>query len=267
MKSILLLSSMVLIVGCLTAQEGAKESKKDKKKKKEKVEQEAMAEAENKVEEAPMKPKVVEFQEPDFALDIEQADKANSGGIYNAYSMELLNADKKIVDKAWRSLMKSYNGKTKFNKREGEFGTSNARITELGSALYTVKASIEQRGDNVVVHSWYEDAEGYVGADMASEDSGVNQLLDGFAVTVRQMMVKKELDGEEKILKQSESYLTKLKRQNAGYHKDIEVAKRKIAEAERKIIENEVEQETSVAKIDGQRTIVEAVRQRLRRIN
>ena len=72
---------------------------------------------------------------------------------------------------------------------------------------------------------------------------------------------------EEKNLKQEENTLNKLKRQNDSYHKDIEEAKRKIATAEQNIIENEAAQETAVMKIDGQRTIVEAVRQRLKRIN
>lgn len=261
MKSILLLASMLLLVGTIGAQDEAKKDKKDKKK-------DEVEEMQTEVEEKqPAKPKVVAFQEPDFALDIEQANKANSEGIYNAYSMELLSADKKIVDKAWKSLMKSYKGKTKFNKREGEFATTSARITELGSAAFKVKASIEQRGDNVIVHSWYEDGDGYIDANMESEDAGINQMLDRFAVEVRQMMVKKEVDTEEKTLKQSESHLSKLKRQNDGYLKDIETAKRKIAEAEQKIIENEAEQEITIDKIDGQRMIVEAVRQRLKRIN
>lgn len=273
LKSILLLSTMLLFVGTLGAQEETTKKKNTKKAKKEMAEKAAQEEAEKAevVEDTMMKevekPAEVEFQEPAFAMSIEQGAKANSAGIYNAYSMEILNADKKVVEKAWRSLMKSYKGKTKFNKREAEMGTTNARISELGSAIYSVKASIEQRGDNVVVHSWYEGADGYIDEGSDMENSGVQEVLDAFAVDVRKRMVKIELDGEEKILKQSESELKKLKRQNDSYHKDIEIAKRKIAEAEQNIIENEAAQEASVAKIDGQRVMVEAVRKRLRRIN
>lgn len=270
LKSILLLSTMLLLVGTIGAQEETTKKKKAKKAKKEMVEKAAEEKAE--VVEDTMtkeveKPVEVEFQEPAYAMDIEQAAKANSTGIHNAYSMEILNADKKVVEKAWKALMKSYNGRTKFNKREAELGTSNARISELGSATYTVKASIEQRGDNVVVHSWYEGADGYIDEGSDMENGGVQEVLDAFAIDVRKRMVELELDSEEKILKQSESELKKLKRQNDSYHKDIEIAKRKIAEAEQNIIENEAAQEASVAKIDGQRVMVEAVRKRLRRIN
>lgn len=206
------------------------------------------------------------LEEPPYFLDIETSPKANSDGIYDSYSVELMHADKKTVEKAWKELMKSYKGKTKFNKKEDELGTLNARVNELGSSTYNVKAIIEQRGDNVVVHSWFEGEDGYINNTMSSENSGVNELLQNFAVTVRQDMVKIELNSEEKILKKNEALLNKLRRQNEGYHRDIEVAKRKIAEAEQKIIENEAEQESTVIKIDGQRGIVEAVRQRLKRI-
>lgn len=217
----------------------------------------------------PQKESMVEkraFVEPAYFLDIETSAKANSAGIHDSYSIELMHADTKTVEKAWKALMKSYKGKTKMNRKENEFATENARISELGSSTYNVKASIEQRGDNVIVHTWYESGDGYVSQSMSSEDSGVNDMLQAFAVKVRQDMVKNELDGEEKILKQSESQLNKLRRQNEGYHRDIEVAKRKIAEAEQKIIENQAEQESMVMRIDGQREIVEAVRQRLKRI-
>ncbi|MBT8218497.1 MAG: hypothetical protein KJP00_01645 [Bacteroidia bacterium] len=232
----------------------------------------SLAQEETKKDETPKQPlkeNMVEkkaFEEPPYFLDIESSAKANSAGIYDSYSIELMDADIKTVEKAWKDLMKSYKGKTKFNRKEAEFGTLNARISELGSSIYNVRASIESRGDNVIVYSWYESEDGYVNGDMASEDSGVHELLQNFAVSVRQNMVKDELNSEEKVLKQTESQLKKLQRQNEGYHRDIEVAKKKIADAEQKIIENEAEQESTVMKIDGQREIVEAVRQRLKRI-
>ena len=248
-KFLFILAGVLFFVGSSIAQEEAK--------KKEKVEKTVEV----------MKPEVAEFQEPAYAMDVEQGAKANSVGIHNAYSVEILNADKKVVDKAWRSLMKSYKGKTKYNRKEAELGTSNAKVTELGSSAYTIKASIQQRGGNVTVHSWFEGADGYVNDAAESENAGVNALLQSFAVNVRKDMVKMELSNEEKMLKQSESELSKLKRQNDGYHKAIEVAKRKIAEAEQNIIENEAAQEMAVTKIDGQRSIVETVRQRLKRVN
>ena len=251
-KLLFTIAGLLLFVGINTAQEEV-----EKVKKKDKLEENAEV----------MKPKVAEFLEPSFAMDIEQGSKANSAGIYNAYTLEILNADKKVVDKAWRSLMKSYKGKTKYNRKEAEIGTVNAKITELGSASYTIKASIEQRGGNVVIHTWYEGTDGYVDESSESEDVGVYDLLNSFAVSARKDMVKLALDKEEKMLKQSESELSKLKRQNDTYHKAIETAKRKIAEAEQNIIENEAAQEIAVNKIDGQRSIVETVRQRLKRIN
>ena len=253
-KTLLTLAGLLFFVGMTSAQD---EVKKEKKEKKDKMEEATEV----------LQPKVVQFQEPAFAKDIEQGSKANSSGIHNAYSVEILNADKKIVDKAWKALMKSYKGKTKYNRKEAELGTSNAKVTELGSSVYKIKASIQQRGGNVIVHSWYEGADGYVDTHASSEDAGVNSLLQSFVVNVRKDMVKIELHGQEKELKQSESALSKLKRQNDGYHRDIEVAKRKIAEAEQRIIENDAAQEAAVVKIDGQRSLVEGVRQRLKRIN
>ena len=250
-KTLLTLAGLLLFVGIINAQEEAEKEKEESKEKVQEV----------------MESKVAEFQEPVYAMDIEQGAKANSAGIHNAYSVEILNADKKVVDKAWKSLMKSYRGKTKYNRKEAEMGTTNAKVTELGSAVYTIKTSIEQRGGNVVVHSWFEGTDGYIDDTAESENAGVNDLLQSFAVNVRKDMVKMILGSEEKVLKQSESELNKLKKQNDSYHKAIEVAKRKIAEAEQNIIENEAAQEMAVTKIDGQRSIVEGVRQRLKRIN
>lgn len=224
-------------------------------------EKESMAEKEA---EEVMEPKTIAFEEPPYAMEIEQSNLANSNGIANAFSIEILNADKKLVEKQWRTMMKSYQGKTKFNKKEAEMTTSNARVTEMGSNTYTIRANIQERGGNVVVHSWYENADGYISS--GEEASGVKTLLNNFAVNVRKGMVDKELSIEEKTLKKTESQLNKLKKQNDGYHRDIEKAKKVIANSELKIIENEKMQLITQEKIDGQRAIVEAVRKRLKMI-
>jgi len=220
--------------------------------------------AEEVAEEEVMEPKTIAFEEPPFAMDIEQSNLSNSQGIANAFSIEILNADKKLVEKKWRALMKSYLGKTKFNKKEAEMSTTNARVTEMGSNAYTVRANIQERGGNVVVHSWFENSEGYV-VD-GDEASGVKTLLSNFAVEVRKGMVDNELTSEEKTLKKTETELTRLKKQNDGYHRDIEKAKKVIADSELKIIENEKMQLVTQEKIDGQRAIVEAIRKRLKLI-
>lgn len=76
----------------------------------------------------------------------------------------------------------------------------------------------------------------------------------------------KALKTEQKKLAKLQNELDKLEREHNNFYKDIENNKDKIAKAEQDIIENLQEQESSRANIETQKTIVEAVQNKLNQL-
>ncbi|MBL0084905.1 MAG: hypothetical protein IPP37_21825 [Saprospiraceae bacterium] len=102
--------------------------------------------------------------------------------------------------------------------------------------------------------------------DFSAQNRGAETFLWDFWVMARKNVVKKELEAQEKALKNYEKDLSKLEGKNKDYHSDIEKARMKIAENEKNIEVNLKDQEAKKAEIELQRKTVQAVVDKLNSI-
>ncbi len=199
-----------------------------------------------------------------YAQNISQEDRSMNMGVNHAFILDLEDAEAKLVQKLWKDYIKDYKGKTKKVKKSKEVMSEGCKLPGMnGSKPVTAYARTESVGAGSEHIVWFDLGEE---RGFYSGKEG-NDLLEGFATYVKKEQVKMELADEEKRLKQMESDLKKLIRQNEGYHKDIEKAEQAILTAKENIEVNIQEQENTNQLIEAQKEAVEAVRKRLSEIN
>lgn len=198
-----------------------------------------------------------------------ETEKAMYTGVNTALVLEIPDADKKIVEKVWKSYAKSFNGKVKKIKKSDEYQTMGASIAGFSAAgLQNIIVRFEQNGDNVEFISWFELRDQFLGSyHFPEEFDEAQKLLLNFGLEVAKEYTLMELDEEEKSLKKLDNELKRLVKDKEGYEKAIVDYKNKIAEAEANIENNLVEQERKQEEIASQSETIEVVKKKLANLN
>ncbi|MEO1435495.1 MAG: hypothetical protein AAFV80_08155 [Bacteroidota bacterium] len=198
------------------------------------------------------------------AQEVVEESKMMSKGAQNSISIDLKSTDMKMIEKEWEKHLKSYKGKTKKDKKSGEIFTDNAKMRSLSANDVDVYARGYDKGGNVEFAVWFDLGGAYLNsADHATAFEQATAMLEQFEVRVHKVMVQRELDDQEKMLKGFEKELAKLLKDKEGYEKDIQTYQEKIAQREMDIEQNIIDQENKAAEIENQKRIVAEVAARL----
>lgn len=187
----------------------------------------------------------------------------------NSLTVELPGASDKIALKVWKSFIKDHGAKAKKQKKTKEWYSEGAKIESVNAENpVNVTAKVDENSTGATITLWIGMSDDmYVSSAAFPNDyAGAEAFLNEYSKEVNRTLTKMELDDEEKKLKNLKKELSKLERQNKGYHKDIEDAKKRIAKAEQNIETNLKEQEETGSDIDEQIKAVEKVRKKLQDI-
>ncbi|MEM6723777.1 MAG: hypothetical protein AAF598_07040 [Bacteroidota bacterium] len=195
---------------------------------------------------------------------ISEEKRMMSQGAQNALSIELRSNDMKMIEKEWEKHIKSYKGKTKKDRKSGEIFTDNAKMRSLSANDVDMYARCVDKGGNVEFVVWYDLGGAYLNSvDHEGSYDQAMAVLEQFEVRIHKVMVQRELDDQEKMLKGFEKDLAKLLKDKEGYEKDIVNYQEKIAQREMDIEQNIIDQENKAAEIENQKRIVAQVAARL----
>jgi len=191
------------------------------------------------------------------SAQVTESEQYMSQGTYNSLSIDLPTGSEKAAPKEWVKFFKKY-GKTKKNRKTGEYFTDDANVTGMSNNSVDVYATFS----GTVMTAWFD----LGGTYLSSSDNGFatgEQILLDFGLHLKVLQVEDELKGEEKNMKSLQSDLKKLEKSKATLEKNIENWKAKIAEAEADIEKNIQDQEAKTIEIGNQEIIVEQVQARL----
>lgn len=199
-----------------------------------------------------------------FGQSVRTQTKTMSLGPQTAYYIEIDGADKDIVEDAWKEYVKEA-GKTKENKKAKEWVTDNGKITMInGISDVDLYFNIEEGKGQTTSYLWVDLGGRFATPmDTKAESKGIEQFMSDFYVVVRKKVIQKELDREEKKIKDLNKDLLKLGEKNEDLHKDIENYKKKITEAQKNIEKNLNDQDTKMVEIGAQKKVVDKVIDRL----
>ena len=192
----------------------------------------------------------------------EQA-KTMSHGTQNALILSLPDADDRMIEKLWKSYIKEY-GKVKKNRKSKELYSNNAKIPSIsGSTTVDIYATAT---DGQLI-AYFDMGDAFLNSQAHGDSYKAAELfLTEFGHEVRREQIREEIKNEEKALKKLGSELSRLEKNKDGYHKDIERAKEKIAQAEASIEQNIIDQENKNTEIKLQEELVVKVQRKLEQV-
>lgn len=186
-------------------------------------------------------------------------------GTQNALIIELPGVEDKMAEKVWKNYIDKFGGKTKKMKEIKGTITTDTEIYPVGGLeKMNLYSRVEETKEKTTVTVWFELKSGMVRSDdnLKAYTEAVKFMQDyGLQVNIAQ--VEETLEAEEKNLKNLERDMEKLKRDNTGYHRDIEVTKERIAKAEKQIEENVKDQGRTDESIKVQQEKVKEVQTKL----
>jgi predicted 3-demethylubiquinone-9 3-methyltransferase (glyoxalase superfamily) len=189
-----------------------------------------------------------------------------SAGMHNALAVTIESNDTKMIERAWKDLMKDYDGKAKKVRGSDEWMATGVLIVGINGVNPMQVYARWQPGveGGTELTAWFQlgDQE-FLASDRKEQYAEAEKILMKFAHQCKIEQTNNELGESEKKLKGLEKDLDKLKKDNDGYHKDIADAEKKIAEAKDNIIKNEVQQKDAVEMINLQKQLVEEIKLRL----
>lgn len=199
-----------------------------------------------------------------FGQDVNEKKISMSLGPQNAFYVEIPGADKKMAEKTFYEFVKDY-GKMKENGKAREHFMMATKIPVInGTSPIDLYSKFEEGKNMATTYVWVDLGGSFVNSsDHTSQTAALRQFMYDYFIAVRKKVVTEELKAEEKNLSNLEKDLSKLKDKNQDYHNDIEKAKQKIAEAEKNIEKNIVDQENKTKEIDTQKNVVEKVVEKL----
>lgn len=195
-----------------------------------------------------------------YAQNAVEKKTSMSLGLQNAFYIEIPGAEKKVAEKTFNEMVKEY-GKLKENGKAKEYFMMASKMPSInGTSPVDLYAKFEEGKNMTTTYVWIDLGGSFISSEAhASQAASLKQFLYEYFIAVRKKVVGEELKGEEKILSNLERDLKKLKDKNEDYHNDIEKAKQKIAEAEKNIEKNIVDQELKAKEIDSQKIVVDKV--------
>ncbi len=204
------------------------------------------------------------------ATAVKQETKTMSQGVKNALVIEIPSAKPDFVEDKWKNLMDSYKSKPKWNRKEKEFFSDNAQITEInGNNPVDVYAKIEESGtSNTLLTVWFDLGGAYLNKDDHQDKFAFGEkMVMLFAKDVAITATQKELTEEEKKFKKMEGKMKDLVKDKEDLHKDIENYKAKIKKAEDDIIKNDGMQKEQQKSIEDQKINIKKVQQKLEEVS
>ena len=192
--------------------------------------------------------------------DIAEVNRFMSKGEQNAFTVIIRGADLNSTSNYWQKYVKRLKGKDKVDKKTGEVFSDNCKIPEISENQVDVYARFtEESTDEIAVFTWYDLGGTYLTSEVYPEKSAhVRNVLQEFARFVAKSEAEVFLTLAEKSFKDLNKDLSKLERENTGYHKKIEEAQLLIAKMENEI---KLNLEAQAAKKDELKAQLETVNQ------
>jgi myosin heavy subunit len=194
-----------------------------------------------------------------------EEEKLMSQGVKNALTMEIA-AKPDFVEDKWKDFLEKYKAKPKWMKKEKEWFSDNAVISELaGNNPVDVYAKIDPSGSEATLMTvWIDLGGAYLSSYQHSEKYAFAQkMLREFNLKVLKDATQKELEKEEKKLKKADGNFKDLVKDKENLLKDIENYKAKIKKAEDDIIKNDKDQKEAQQAIEEQKGVLKKVQERL----
>ena len=188
------------------------------------------------------------------AQEISEGTKGMNLGTNNSFTISFPDYEDKMVESVWKDFSRQFKGRTKKVKRSNELFTDNATVPSISPNPIDLYTNIKSSGSGSEMTVWVDLGGIFINSsDHPNQFEGVEELLMDFAQELKVVSIENMLDEQNKEMKTLERDLKKLQNDNDKFHKQIEEWKEKIAENERLIEQNLLDQEAKTTEIQNHR--------------
>jgi hypothetical protein len=188
-------------------------------------------------------------------------------GSKNAYMLVLPKCTPKLAEEEWKNFVKQYNKASAAKMKKTDiFLTDNVLVPGISSGNNPIDlyARMDAAGEDTRINLWVDLGGAFVnGADFQLQSEQIEQLLLRFGLQVARTQVQEELKDQEKVLKGLQDDQRKLEKDKKSLEDDIKDYQAKIKKAEENIVKNEDSQRAKQAEIAKQQNVIQAVQERL----
>ncbi len=179
------------------------------------------------------------------------------GGNNNTLTATLFNVDPSDADKAFKSFMKTYDGKN--SSKDGGIFIDNATIKDISNNTIDIYGRANgAKGDKQISYTVAFDLGGAFlnSSEYKSQYKAAEKLIHEFAVKTTREAIEEQLKDAQKVQSKLEDAQKDLEKENKNLNSDIENYKAKIKKAEDDIVKNKANQNTKKTEIETQKKVV-----------
>lgn len=182
-------------------------------------------------------------------------------GINNALVVDIPEANKDVVSRAWRKLMNGAGAKV---SGRTDIEAENVKIPLITTDTLWIFTSLDQKDGYVRLVSGFRIKNTFLSStNNPSAYREAERIVQNFALDQAKNAVQEKVDNEKKKLSRLQKDFNDLDEENAQLSKDIENYNNRIKKATTTISENEKKKESTAKDIEKQKKIVDEIVRKL----
>jgi len=189
-----------------------------------------------------------------------------SRGEQNSFTITIPRASESVSADVWKKFTRGFKAKSKLDKKSREWFSDDANIEKISENSVDIYGRFsESTVDNSTDLTVWVDLGGLFLSSETNPDKAkyTEEVLRQYANEVMVEVVQEELKIEEGKLKDLDKDLSKLIKDNEGFHEEISKAEALIIEMRKNIEINMNEQAAKQSTIDGQRNTIDEVKAKI----
>ena len=195
-------------------------------------------------------------------IKVKESTETFSNGAHNSLSVILYVTDVNLVEKEWKSQLKSF-GYDKASEKNDEYFFDNVLMKPLGDNTLDVFSKVDEiKAEKAVrLTAAYDLGGAYLSSAMHKDKfEYVKKMMHDFAVKITKEALDDQLKDAGKALSTLQSKQTALEKDNKGLADDITNYTEKIKKANDEITQNKKDIETKKGEVATQQKAVDAIK-------
>jgi hypothetical protein len=200
-------------------------------------------------------------------IKVKESTETIGGGSHNALSVTLYGINPSDAEDAFKSFMKTYNGK-RTTKNDAVF-IDHALIKDMGNNTIDIYGKAQgKKGDAEITFVVAFDLGGaFLNSNEHKDQYKIaEKIVKDFAVKATKDAIEEKLKEAQKMQSGLEDDQKSLEKENKNLNGDIEDYKAKIKKAEDDIAKNKANQDKKKAEIETQKKVVEEIDKKLKSV-
>ncbi len=200
-------------------------------------------------------------------IKVKQSTENIGGGSHNALSVTLYGISPSEAEDAFRSFMKTYDGKR--SSKDGGVFIDHAMIKEMGNNTIDIYGkALGKKGDPEINFVVAFDLGGAFlnSGDHKDQYNVAEKIVKEFAVKATKDAIEQQLKDAQKIESNFEDEQKSLEKDNKNLNGDIDDYNKKIKKAQEDIVKNKSDQDKKKGEIEAQKKVVSDIDKKLKSV-